>query len=395
MTFRAGPARPERRVDLVSKIRCLIVDDSSVVRRMLTTALAQDAELEVVGYAPNGRLALTRIPELNPDVVTLDVEMPEMDGLQTLTAIRQKHPTLPVIMFSSLTERGASVSINALLAGANDYVTKPSQTGSVEGTAERIRAELIPKIKALMAKRRGPAPADKPRAAPPAAAATTAAAAAAATGRPAAAEARRPSQVDLVAIGTSTGGPNALAALLKGLPRELPVPLVIVQHMPPLFTRYLAERLTATTPLRVSEASDGAVLTPGQAWIAPGDYHLEVVPGAGAPRARLHQGPPENFCRPAVDVLFRSAAAGYGARLLALVLTGMGHDGLHGATAIQEAGGQVLVQDEATSVVWGMPGAVASAGLAQRILPLDEIAPELDRRLQHGRPSRNAIRAGG
>jgi two-component system, chemotaxis family, protein-glutamate methylesterase/glutaminase len=370
------------------KIRVLVVDDSAVVRRLLTIALSRDPDIEVAGIAANGRIGLARIAELTPDLVTLDVEMPEMDGLQTLAAIRQKHPNLPVIMFSSLTERGASVSINALLAGANDYLAKPSDAGGLEATAERVRAELVPKIKALIAKKRGPAPATPspspagPRANLPA-------------GRPL----ERPrlaleTRIEVCAVGTSTGGPNALVTLLNGLTRDLPVPLLIVQHMPPLFTRYLAERLSATTPFSVAEARDGARLAPGEVWIAPGDYHLEIVRGAAAqPQLRLHQGAPENFCRPAVDVLFRSAAACHGAGVLAVVLTGMGQDGLRGCSAVHEAGGQIVVQDEASSVVWGMPGAVAGAGLAQATLPLPDVAPEILRRLATGRVRAGALPA--
>jgi two-component system chemotaxis response regulator CheB len=281
-------------------------------------------------------------------------------------------------MFSSLTERGASVSINALLAGANDYLAKPNDAGSMEATAERVRAELVPKIKALIAKKRAPAtatpaPASGARPQPPAGI------------RPVRPQLAPAAAVELCAVGTSTGGPNALVTLLRGLPGELPVPVLIVQHMPPLFTRYLAERLSATTPFSVAEARDGERLAAGQVRIAPGDHHLEVVRGAEGTHLRLHQGPPENFCRPAVDVLFRSAAACYGPRVLAVVLTGMGQDGLRGATAIHEAGGQVVVQDEASSVVWGMPGAVAGAGLAQATLPLADLGPDLLRRLAAGR----------
>jgi two-component system chemotaxis response regulator CheB len=346
------------------RIRVLVVDDSVVIRRLVKDVLADDPNIEVVGTAENGEVALAKIAELKPDAVTMDIEMPRMTGIECVRELRKTHPRLPVVMFSTLTERGASATLDALAAGASDYVTKPSNVGSVAESRQALRDQLIPKLLALTAARRlvtraAPPP---PRIPPPPRKART-------------------TPFGVLAIGCSTGGPDALAAVLGGLPQDLAVPVVIVQHMPPLFTRYLAERLTATTPLRVSEASDGAVLTPGQAWIAPGDYHLEVVPGAGAPRARLHQGPPENFCRPAVDVLFRSIAQSHGSGALAVVLTGMGHDGLRGCGAIRDAGGDVIVQDEQSSVVWGMPGFVARAGLASQVLALDQLGGELLRRV--------------
>jgi two-component system, chemotaxis family, protein-glutamate methylesterase/glutaminase len=197
----------------------------------------------------------------------------------------------------------------------------------------------------------------------------------------------RPGPVQVVAIGVSTGGPNALADVVGRLPADFPVPLVIVQHMPPMFTRLLAERMSAQFPIRVQEGSSGSVLQPGQAWIAPGDHHMIVVRDGLHARLLLHQDPPENSCRPAVDVLFRSVAKTFGPHSLAVILTGMGQDGLRGCEAVREAGGQILAQDEATSVVWGMPGAVARAGLADRVLPLSRIADEILSRVQPKRVS--------
>lgn len=355
----------------MAKIRVLVVDDAVVVRRIVTDVLAADPDIEVVGTAANGRLALAKLAQVTPDLVTLDIEMPELDGLATLVEIRKLHRRLPVIMFSTLTERAASATLDALARGASDYVTKPSNVGSVTLAQERIREELIPKIKALCGRKPLPA---APRPAPAAA--------------PRVALPPRnplPTRVDLLAIGVSTGGPNALAAVIPALPADFPIPVVIVQHMPPVFTRFLAERLGAMSALTVREGEEGAVLEPGAVWIAPGNYHMGLRRENDRVRLALTQDPPENSCRPAVDPLFRSAADAYGGRVLGVVLTGMGHDGLAGAEIITRAGGTVLAQDEATSVVWGMPGAVAGAGLADQVLPLERVASELILRAQTGR----------
>jgi two-component system, chemotaxis family, protein-glutamate methylesterase/glutaminase len=346
----------------MGKTRILIVDDSVVIRRLLTTVLTSDPDLEVVGAAANGHIALAKLPHVNPDVVILDIEMPEMNGLETLAALRKEHPFLPVIMFSALTEQGAVHTLEALSLGATDYITKPSSVGHPDAAGDKVRDELIPRIKAL----HRPAVA---RVASPA--------------RPSApAKARTPASetVDVVAIGVSTGGPNALAALLPLLPRSLPTPVLVVQHMPPLFTRFLADRLDGQCALAVREGVAGMKVEPGTVWIAPGDWHMTVERSGAAVTLGTHQGAPENSCRPAVDVLFRSVASVYGPRSLAVVLTGMGQDGLRGAEDIHERGGRVVVQDEATSVVWGMPGFIANAGIADRVLPLDQIAQEIVRR---------------
>jgi two-component system chemotaxis response regulator CheB len=349
----------------VPRIRVLIVDDAVVFRRLVADELTADPAIEVVGTAANGRIALSRLPQVNPDLVILDVEMPEMDGLATLREIRRVYPKLPVIMFSALTERGATATLDALALGATDYFAKPSGLGGLDASLQVIRDELIPEIKVLCGRPTVP------------------------SGGPATVGefpvSRGDHRIDVIAIGASTGGPNALADLFAGLPADLPVPVVLVQHMPPMFTRLLAERLSARSGLRVEEGRSDGSLRPGYAWVAPGGQHMSVVrDGAGA-RVLLHQDPPENSCRPAADVLFRSVAQAFGPAALALVLTGMGQDGLRGCEAIREAGGQVLVQDEATSVVWGMPGFVARAGLADRVLPLAMIAPEVLRRVRAGR----------
>ena len=358
------------------KLRVLIVDDAVVVRKILTEALSGDADLEVV-TAANGRIALAKIPQVNPDLVTLDVEMPEMDGLTTIRELRKLYPKLPVIMFSTLTERGASVTLDALTAGANDYVTKPANVGSVAEAFARIKSELIPKIKALCGIREI-APADLP---------------------PVKAVMRRPAPagaIEVVAIGVSTGGPNALSDLLPRLPRDLPVPIVIVQHMPPIFTKLLADRLATQCAIGVKEGAMGMRLSPGQAIIAPGGCHMVVQRLGNHVLVGTNMDSPQNSCRPSVDVLFRSVATVYGGRTLAVILTGMGSDGLRGCIQLREAGARIVVQDEASSVVWGMPGFVSAAKLADKELPLGEIAAEIVRCVnlqRHPVPAQVALRA--
>lgn len=352
------------------KIRILVVDDSVVVRRLLTDVLAEDPEIELAGTAPNGRIALAKLPQVNPDLVTLDIEMPELDGLQTLTELRKQYPKLPVIMFSTLTARGAAATLDALARGASDYVTKPANVGSVNAAIQSVREQLIPRIKALcpgLAAMVGPTSANRP-------------ASASSIKRPALAQ-----RCDVVVIGSSTGGPQALTAVLRALPADFPTPILIVQHMPAVFTQHLAARLNQECGLTVREASQGEALSPGVALIAPGDFHLEIERQGFSVRTRLQQGPPENSCRPAVDVLFRSAARVYGRNCQAFVLTGMGKDGLRGAEHIVAAGGSVVAQDAASSVVWGMPRAVTEAGLTRCTLPLTEIAREIQRTVAFGR----------
>lgn len=323
--------------------------------------LASDGELVVAGTAGNGMQALARIPETRPDLLTLDIEMPGMNGLETLVEIRKLYPRLPVIMFSTLTERGATATLEALARGASDYVTKPSHE-QADVSRERVKEELIRKIKSLcVVRNRQPVMARAKPALPVAA--------------------RIHSRVDVVAIGTSTGGPNALARLIPQLPADFPVPIVIVQHMPPLFTRLLADRLNGLAPLQVCEGKPGDRLQRGYVVIAPGDSHMTVTHKAGEFVIGLNHDPPENSCRPAVDVLFRSVARSFGANVLGVVLTGMGADGTRGCSDIRAAGGEVIVQDEASSVVWGMPGSVVGASLADHIYPLEGIAPEVVRRV--------------
>jgi two-component system chemotaxis response regulator CheB len=349
----------------VAKKRVLIVDDAVVVRKTLSDAIDRDASLEVAGTASNGRLALTKFPLLRPDIVLLDIEMPEMDGLETVRELRKIDRRVPIIMFSTLTDHGASATLEALALGATDYVTKPSNTDMAE-TLDTVSHDLIPRIRALCHLpdvRIAAAVPDRP----------------AAPGIRTLQKPRLLAPVHVVAIGVSTGGPDALAHVLPALPASLPVPVLIAQHMPAIFTTMLAARLAAKSSLKVQECKSGEPLLPGHAYIAPGDFHMIVSSEGGAACLRTHQGPKENYCRPSVDVLFRSVARMYGARTLAVVLTGMGQDGLKGCEVLGALGSRIVVQDEASSVVWGMPGFVARTGLADKIVPLHQIGLEIVR----------------
>ncbi len=301
-------------------VRVLVVDDSVVVRRLLSDALAASERVQLAGTASSGNIAIAKIPQVNPDVITLDIEMPGLNGIETLIEIRKLYPKLPVIMFSTLTERGAAITLEALTRGASDYMTKPSNAESLASAMEEVGRELVAKIVCLAERARYVPAFPQPVA-------------------PAARVGFRP-RIDIVAIGTSTGGPNALAEVIPHLARDLPVPVVVVQHMPPLFTRLLAERLNTQSALAVHEAEPGVKLEAGHAWVARGDYHMTVVRKDSAAILVLNQDPPENSCRPAVDVLFRSVAACFGANSLGVVMTGMGADGTRGATNIREAGGE-------------------------------------------------------
>ncbi|MBB5472176.1 two-component system chemotaxis response regulator CheB [Cellulomonas hominis] len=367
----------------MTRIRVLVVDDSVVVRRLVTDSLSRDPDIEVVGFASNGRIALAKVDQLAPDLVTMDIEMPEMNGIEAVRALRRARHTMPIVMFSTLTERGAAATLDALVAGATDYVTKPANVGSVQESLDRVASELIPKIKAFVPRRalppRSTAPADAPAPAAPARFPAGPPAGAAPARRPVVTRPTpAPHPISAVVIGSSTGGPEALSTVLGALSAPPPVPVLVVQHMPPVFTRQLAARLDRLGPTTVVEASDGEALRPGTVYIAAGDHHLELSRSAGTLRTVLTDGPPVNFCRPAVDVLFRSAVRELGGRLLAVVLTGMGADGRTGCEDVVAAGGTVVVQDEPTSVVWGMPGAVATAGFAHRVLPLREVAPTVE-----------------
>ncbi len=374
-------------------IRVLVIEDSSTVRKVVTDALNSDREITVVGTAANGRLGLEELLKVEPDLVTLDIEMPEMDGLTMLSELRKTHPRLPVIMVSTLTGRGASATLDALSRGASDYVTKPSSATNTSATSaiEHFRRELIPRVKALCPRRSAPvAPARPartltitpaaPRAPIPAGTGPIRTAAPSTPSNGATLRPSRPGRFDLLAIGCSTGGPNALEIVLSGLPADFPVPVMLTQHMPPIFTKMLADRLDQKSAIHVVEAESGMELMPGTVYVAPGDYHLVVKRSPAGFMLETNQAPPENSCRPAVDVMFRSIAEAYGSKAFGVVMTGMGYDGRVGAERIAAAGGEIIVQDQESSVVWGMPGAVAEAGLATEILPLTQIAAAIDRR---------------
>ena len=332
-------------------IRVLVVDDSAVTRSLLRMVLDPHPEIEVAGVAADGVEAIAVFESLHPDLVLLDVAMPGMNGLDALSAIRQRDRRVPVIMCSTLTWRGAQVTLEALSRGATDYVAKPSGE-SIRSCIEALGRELIPKILALVPAEPAAAPSEAPAVAVPPP-----------CGAP-----------RVVVIGVSTGGPAALEALLPKLPARFPLPILIVQHMPSLFTGLFAERLDDLCALHVREAVEGARAEPGVVELARGDWHLELTRDL---RLRLRQSAPENFCRPSVDVLFRSAALACSGRVLGVILTGMGTDGLAGCRAIRNAGGTVFAQDSLTSVIWGMPGAVAAAGLANQVLALDAIPGEI------------------
>jgi two-component system chemotaxis response regulator CheB len=347
-------------------IGVLICDDSATIRGILSATLGGDPDLKIVGTAVNGEACLATIPTAKPDLVLLDVEMPVMDGITTLREIRRRFGKLPVVMFSSLTERGAKATVDALLAGANDYVAKPAGLDARE-VADRIRVDVIGRIKSLVPRGAAGPGGRSPRpsgatAAPP--------------------RAVRQDRIQGVVIAVSTGGPTALAEVLPAFVPDARVPTLVVQHMPAFFTAHLAERLAKTAGLPVREATDGEVVRAGEVLLAPGGRHLEIVSEAGQPRVRLTDAPPENSCRPAADVLFRSAVKVWGSGTLGVVLTGMGKDGLAGSREIVAAGGSVIAQDEFSSVVWGMPGEVVRAGLADAVLPLPQVGVEVALRLK-------------
>jgi two-component system, chemotaxis family, protein-glutamate methylesterase/glutaminase len=344
---------------MLRPIRVLVVDDSLVMRSLLRMVLASDPAIELAGMATDGIYALEASDRLKPDLILLDIEMPRMNGLEVLAELRTRHTKAKVIMCSTLTRRGASITLEALAQGATDYVTKPTaQNGAADAVAALTR-DLLPRIKALFSIHQ------------------TSRLRSAAFG----AGDTPYQQPEIVVIGVSTGGPAALQILLPMLPADFPIPIVIVQHMPQLFTALLAERLNRACALTVREAESAMLPESGTVSIARGDWHLEFAkpPFSPGQMLRLTHAAPEHSCRPSVDMLFRSAAQAYGAAVIGVVLTGMGSDGLEGCKSIHSGGGKILVQDRATSAVWGMPGVVAEAGMAYRILPLTAIAAELMR----------------
>lgn len=355
-------------------LRVLVADDSSLFRRAVAEALASLPEVEVVGSSPNGRLALQKVAELKPDLLTLDIEMPEMDGLAVLEALRQMGSATSVIVISALTQRGGRLTMQALEKGAFDFITKPQSRSAEESRATLVR-ELGPRLRALSHRRQirsllqPGASSSLARTPPPVSASVRKAAPV--PERPAPVRVSRP---ELVLIGVSTGGPAALVRLLPPLPKDLGVPVVIVQHMPPVFTQSLAESLAGKCSLQVREACDGERLEAGTVLIAPGGRQLRLVSGTDGIRTQVTDDPPENNCRPAVDYLFRSAANQLPGRAMAVILTGMGNDGTLGLRLLRRHGCFAIAQDEATSVVFGMPKSAIEAGLVDVVLPIDAIA---------------------
>jgi len=425
--------------------RVLVVDDSAVVRRLVASLLSEEGDLEVVGKARNGQHALAKVQECRPDVVVMDVEMPVMDGIEAVRRLRESHPRLPVIMFSTFTERGSRSAMDALGAGAAGYVAKKAEGDGLKGV---VHDKLAPKLREVVATAAGssaparprgtsgaasrplrsgreladptslsdvptrsPDPVDAPTQLSPSRPAPAAAPTRRATTpspEPGARPARRSAQkappgraasnglpvprpalgrphrgsIDVLAIGCSTGGPNALAEVIPALPGDLGVPVVIVQHMPPRFTRLLADRLDGLSELTVREAEAGDEIVPNTVYLAPGGYHMRVRKRAGKVLVTLDREPPVNSCRPAVDPLFWSVAEVWGGSVLGVILTGMGQDGLEGCLTLSERGASILSQDEETSVVWGMPRAIAQAGIADDILPLDQVSGAILRRVR-------------
>ncbi len=349
----------------IEGIRVMLVDDSAIIRGLIAKMVAPDPGITVVASVGDGAQAVKRMEKRDIDVVILDIEMPVMDGLTALPKLIKIDPNVKVIMASTLTERNADVSLQALKAGAADYVPKPTSTNKISGASD-FRREILEKIKILGAASRRQA------------------------GRPAPAAGsqsqpslfsdpvtlRQPANLlppKILAIGCSTGGPQALFKLFTDLKPKINVPVVITQHMPPTFTRLLAEHIANSSDWACKEAQDGDVLKANHAYVAPGDFHMEIKDTPNGGTIRTNQNPPENFCRPAVDPMFRSLSQAYGDRVLAVVMTGMGADGLKGGGEIVETGGTLFAQDEKTSVVWGMPGVVAAAGLCSAVLPIDKL----------------------
>ncbi len=348
---------------LNSPVKVLLVDDSAVCRGFILRLFEKDAQIDVHAVATNGKEALEKIKRQDFDVVILDVEMPVMNGLQAIPEIQKEKPDLPIIMASALTGPGAQASLEALELGASDCVLKPSTT-SVVKDFQSIQGELTRKVlqlgqrykteKGRKSTTQAPPPKALPKASPR--------------------ENSKTSTPHVLAIGASTGGPNALVEFFASLGKDFPLPVLVTQHMPPLFTQILAERLEKASLIQAAEAEDGEVIKPGKIYVAPGDIHMLVKKSGGKEVISLEKSPPENFCRPAVDPLFRSVGDCYKSNAIACVFTGMGEDGKSGAEYLSKKGVPIYVQDRESSVIWGMPGAIASAGLATEILPPIELA---------------------
>ncbi len=364
-------------------IKVLIVDDSVVFQRILQRAISMQKDMQVVGTAINGEEALRKIGKVKPDLLVLDVEMPKMDGLQTLDEIRRRKLNVGVIMFSTLTSRGADTTITALSKGAFDFVAKPTGRSNFAESARVVEEELIPKIRAFGKEKRHPSQKTNNR-----------------RGKRFADKQKQHHNIshfnkqtsngcriiqlprpgfrpEAIGIGVSTGGPKALDHVIPNFPAHFKLPVFLVQHMPPVFTTQLAKRLNDKSKLLVAEAKDGESVRGGRVYLAPGDYHMQLESDGNKKVIRLNQKPHENSCRPAVDPLFRSLARTYGSKVVGVIMTGMGRDGLEGCKLLKAKGAYIIVQDKETSVVWGMPRFVTDHGLADRICGLDELTPAI------------------
>lgn len=353
----------------MANLRVLICDDSRAFRSELADCIDRSGIARVVEHASSGEEALLKIVTAKPDLVTLDVEMPGLDGLETLAKLHQRHPKLPVLMISSHTSAGAETTVRALALGALDFVTKPQGIDRLHSKAE-LRAQLVPILRTMVGKESVSGVMENPLR----------------RQTPLPHPIRGPGDFELVAIAASTGGPAALHRLIPALPRDFPLPLVLVQHMPELFTRALADSLAQKSQLRVVEATDGLRIEKGTLYLAPGGRHLRVPPAPGAPlKCELWDGPPEHFCRPAADVMFRSVAEATHGAAIGVILTGMGRDGALGLGRLKQLGAYVIGQDEESCTVYGMPRAAKAAGAVDAELPLDQIAGELQRLARGGR----------
>ncbi|MEL7263585.1 MAG: chemotaxis response regulator protein-glutamate methylesterase [Planctomycetota bacterium] len=377
------------------KLRVLVVEDSALYRQNLLNVLRRIEGVDVIGTAANGEIALQRIAELQPDLITLDVEMPVMDGIETLRQIKTRGLSTVAIMVSSLTLRGAAVTMDALFEGAFDFVTKPC--GGLHASSDVLRTMLEEKINALRFSRRvkriqnwsrdfrGKSKTGSPDVvgesdnASPLAALRERRASGLGASSMAVPKSQKSNAHSIVVLGASTGGPRALRMILPRLATDLPTPVIVVQHMPAKFTGAMANRLNSSCPMQVSEIHQSMPLPPGGVYLAPGGQHLELAHDGKQYVAVLQDPSPTSFYSPSVDVTLESAASIAGANALAVIMTGMGSDGMRGGTALRNAGGSVFAQDEATSDVFGMPKSVIEAGVADRILSLGKIAPAISR----------------
>jgi len=363
---------PVKKTETGGEYRVMVVDDSATIRGQLVHALERDPSIEVVASVANGDLAVKKIAVCDVDVVVLDIEMPVMDGMTALPLLLRARPQVKVIMASTLTRLNAQVSLEALAKGASDYIAKPTSSGAII-TAADFKRDLVEKVKALAEKKIGsgrPAQADKETKK------------ASLYKSPVTLRAPGKARANVFAIGSSTGGPQALLKVLSTLKTSVKIPILVTQHMPATFTTILAEHIGRASGMPSSEGVDGEVIENGHVYVAPGDYHMFVEKDGLKRVLRLNKAEKENFCRPSVDPMLRSIVETYGANVLTLILTGMGRDGRDGCKAVVDGGGTVVAQDEDSSVVWGMPGAVATAGLCSAVLPIEAIASHIGKIIQ-------------